>query len=123
MIDDSNSSSLFLAHEKRDKIKKMTLWNDTFFTVCFNIHPEVGQDMIRKALNDPAICITHARAQVSSIPALEKHGIRIDGLAFENDEKVFVLDVQIGESGMPPDRSRCIQSTLDTMLLDQGGRL
>ncbi|MBR6484666.1 MAG: PD-(D/E)XK nuclease family transposase [Clostridiales bacterium] len=100
--------------EDRRQIKKLCLFDDDFFCLCFEGHPECTQLLLRIILDMPDIVVISSEVQsyIQNVPG--SRSVRLDVKARDADGKLYNIEIQTDPRGASPQRARYYSSIIDS---------
>lgn len=101
------------------RIKKFCLFDDVFFTKCFEGENSIVEFVLKILLNKQNLRVIESRTQVF-VANLIKHSVRLDVLATDTEGIKYNIEIQRAEKGAGYRRARYNSSMMDASFLLKG---
>ena len=105
--------------EDMQRLRGMRLFDDVFFTKCFDNEPECVELVLQIVLEKPDLKVVDVRTQVFEGHLLNR-SVRLDVLATDSDGKKFNIEIQRNNEGADKKRARYNSSLIDVNILEKG---
>ena len=105
--------------EDMQRLRGMRLFDDVFFTKCFDNEPECVELVLQIVLEKSDLKVVDVRTQVFEGHLLNR-SVRLDVLATDSDGKKFNIEIQRDNKGADEKRARYNSSLLDVNILEKG---
>ena len=102
-----------------DRLKRMTLMDDEFMTVCFARGTAFAELILRILLENDGLVVKKIETQRTARNLLRR-GVRFDVLAQDASGALYNIEVQRASDGAGPERARFHISILDANVAEQG---
>lgn len=105
--------------ENLQRIKRLRLFDDDFFTKCFEGNPECTELLLHIILEKPDLRVMEVKVQYT-IKNLQGRSIRLDIFAVDNTGKRYNIEIQRDDRGAGVKRARFNSSLIDANILLAG---
>lgn len=105
--------------ENLERIKRLRLMDDEFFTKCFEDAPACVQLVLRIILELPDLVVEEVHTQVF-VENLMNRSVRLDVLATDSRGRRYNIEIQRADKGAGRRRARYNSSMMDAILLPKG---
>ena len=102
-----------------ERIKRLRLLDDDFFTVCFDGDKECTQFILRILLDKDDLTVVEVKTQYS-VKNLRGHSVILDAFATDSRGMKYDIEIQRADKGASPKRARYNSSLIDDQILIAG---
>lgn len=102
-----------------ERIKRLRLLDDDFFTVCFDGDKECTQFVLRILLDKSDLNVIEVKTQYS-VKNLQGHSVILDAFATDSRGMKYDIEIQRANKGASPKRARYNSSLIDDQILIAG---
>ena len=105
--------------ETLQRIKRLRLFDDDFFTKCFEGSPECTELLLHIILEKPDLRVVEVKVQYT-IKNLQGWSVRLDIFAVDSAGKRYNIEIQRDDRGAGARRARFNSSLIDANILLEG---